>query len=91
MSTTEHSIEEQETPLDPDEPRTPNWFTFLGVGLFLLGGIFLLATAGDEEPAPASAKNAAAQDADSGAAPAAAQDAPSPNAPADPHAGHGHD
>ncbi len=34
----------QESALDPDEPHTPWWFPMLGLGLFLLGGIFLLAT-----------------------------------------------
>ncbi|HXS18386.1 MAG TPA: hypothetical protein VN764_14410 [Polyangiaceae bacterium] len=41
--------------LDPDEPHTPGWFTFLGVGLFLLAGIFFLATSdqeGEDSAAP---------------------------------------
>lgn len=81
--------EGQESSLDPDEPHTPLWFTFLGLGLFLAGGIFLLATAGDEEPvvrAPESEAAAPAEEGE-GAAPDAAQAA----AEADPHAGHGHD
>jgi hypothetical protein len=43
--------------LDPDEPHTPTWFTALGAILFLLGGVFVLVTGGDEPnptgPAPA--------------------------------------
>lgn len=36
--------------LDPDEPHTPAWFTFLGLGVFLLAGIlFLVSSAGDAE------------------------------------------
>lgn len=42
--------------LDPDEPHTPWWMPLLGLGLFLIAGIFLLATGGeDENPEGASA------------------------------------
>jgi len=77
----------QESPLDPDEPSTPAWFTFLGVGLFLLAGIFLLATGGDDEPSagvPAAAEAPSEGEA-AGEAPAA-----NAEAPVDPHAGHNH-
>ena len=88
MSTNAPSIEEQETPLDADEPHTPTWFTFLGVGLFLLGGIFLLATSDDEVEAPviptSEAGEAVPAQEDKGDPPPAAE-------AADPHAGHGHD
>lgn len=40
-----------EAGLDPDEPHTPAWFTFLGLGLFLLGGIFFLVQSSDEAEA----------------------------------------
>ncbi len=81
------TADEQETPLDPDEPNTPLWFTFLGVAFFLFAGIFLLATSDDEEPAAASAVEAPAAEAAEGA-----KDGENPGqAPADPHAGHGHD
>lgn len=69
--------------LDPDEPSTPLWLTLLGVGLFLLGGIFFLATsspeaAPDEEAAPEP--------------PAAAPDNGTDPPKADrEHAGHGHE
>lgn len=79
--------EGQESPLDPDEPHTPVWFSFLGLGLFLLGGIFLLVTADDEQEAPGSAAAPAAT-----AAEEEAEEGDSPTEPeADPHAGHGHD
>lgn len=91
MSTTEHSIDEQETPLDPDEPHTPTWFTFFGIGLFLLGGIFLLITSDGEEPPPVTPAVEAGEPAPAAAAEGAAPAAKAPEAPADPHAGHGHD
>jgi hypothetical protein len=75
-------------PLDPDEPHTPFWFTVLGLGLFLLAGIFLLTQSGDDD------KVTSSPDAAAGSVEAPANDAPKPaeNAPApDPHAGHGHD
>jgi hypothetical protein len=87
MSTTEPSVDEQETPLDPDEPHTPIWLTFLGMGLFLFGAIFLLATSGDPAEAPAVTSVEAGEPApDSGAE----GRAPPAEAAADPHAGHGH-
>lgn len=88
MSTNDHSAEQPETALDPDEPRTPTWFTFLGVALFLLGGVFLLASSdGEEEPpiVPSPEAQEAAPSEDGEANLAAGEAAP------DPHAGHGHD
>jgi len=65
-----------ESPLDNDEPQTPAWFTFLGMGLFLFGGIFALVAQDEEEPAPeASAEKDAAAN-----APVAAAKAPTPAA-----------
>jgi len=45
--------------LDSDEPHTPGWFTFLGLGLFLLAGIFFLATSENEDEVAAAAQPAA--------------------------------
>jgi hypothetical protein len=83
------STHPEQSSLDPDEPQTPIWFTFLGIALFLFGGIFLLATEDDEQIAPAVAveagENAEEPAPEAPEAPEAAQ----PEA-ADPHAGHGH-
>lgn len=38
--------------LDPDEPHTPAWFTFLGLGVFLAGGIFFLIRSSAGEVVP---------------------------------------
>jgi len=84
------SANEADGALDPDEPHTPVWFTLLGVGLFLLGGIFLLATSGDDEGAP----EASVPEVSADAAPEPPGDEPRPqegDARPDPHAGHGHD
>lgn len=94
MNTNAPAPEEQESPLDPDEPHTPAWFTFLGVGLFLLGGIFVLATSGDEEETPAGPSSQVGEDAPAlggEGEPPPAQQPPPAAAAADPHAGHGHD
>jgi hypothetical protein len=45
--------------LDADEPHTPGWFTFLGLGLFLLAGIYFLATSETGEEAAAAEEPAA--------------------------------
>lgn len=93
MDTNAPATEEQESPLDSDEPHTPAWFTFLGVGLFLLGGIFLLATSDDEDEAPVvpSAEVGEAAGEQGEAVQNAKADAPPAAPAADPHAGHGHD
>jgi len=39
--------------LDPDEPHTPLWVTFLGAALFAAVAVFFLATAEPEAPAAA--------------------------------------
>ena len=59
--------------LDPDEPNTPTWFTYLGVALFLLFGIaFLLKSASaDEQPEVAAAPSPAPAEIPSAPAPAA--------------------
>ena len=41
--------------LDPDEPSTPTWFTFLGIALFLLGGIFALLKSASDDSSPSTA------------------------------------
>ncbi|HSC86140.1 MAG TPA: hypothetical protein VLC09_02670 [Polyangiaceae bacterium] len=45
---------------ESDEPQTPLWLTWLGGALFLLGAIYLLATADPAEPAAAEAPSAPA-------------------------------
>ena len=44
--------------LDPDEPHTPAWFTFLGLGIFLAGGIFFLIRSSASDVVPAKAPEA---------------------------------
>lgn len=63
--------------LDPEEPSTPLWLTFLGGVLFLLVAIFVLATGGEDEGTegaaaeqPATPEAAAAGDPEAGLAPA---------------------
>ena len=50
--------------LDPDEPHTPPWFTFLGLGIFLAGGIFLLICSSNENDPASEANTAVAAPAD---------------------------
>jgi hypothetical protein len=54
--------EENIDQLDPDEPHTPAWFTFVGIGLFLVTGIYFLATADEEEEAAPSTAAAATEE-----------------------------
>jgi hypothetical protein len=97
------STNTEQSSLDSDEPQTPIWFTFLGIGLFMAAGIFVLATADDEEAPAVVAEAAAAPEGEAapeapaempanvpgGAAPPSDAQNPSGAAP-DPHAGHGH-
>ncbi len=39
-----HDDEHDEDALDSDEPRTPGWVSLLGCALFLLAGIYVIAT-----------------------------------------------
>lgn len=60
--------------LSPGEPRTPSWVPMLGLGLFLVAGIYgLTATSGGEDEASAAAS--------AGASASAAPAAPAPPAP----------
>lgn len=97
------STNTEQSSLDSDEPQTPIWFTFLGIGLFMAAGIFVLATADEEEPAAVAAAPAAPEEPAAAEAPAempanvpgqpappTAEQNPSGAAVPDPHAGHGH-
>ena len=53
--------EANDSTLDPDEPHTPWWFPLLGLALFLIGGIFLLATDDEEAAEEAGAEDAAGE------------------------------
>lgn len=91
MSESDEQSSHDQSSLDPDEPHTPPWFTFLGLCLFLVGGIFLLATAGDDEMATGLGDAAAEEGEETGgegAEPVEPTEAPV-EAP-DPHAGHDH-
>ena len=61
-----HADEHHEEPPPPDEPRTPAWLTVLGVGMFVVAGMWFLATrpAGktveELRPAPQPAASASA-------------------------------
>jgi hypothetical protein len=84
------SEDAHEAGLDPDEPHTPAWLTFLGIGLLLFAGIFLLATGGDETEVVVAEGEEAPAAVDAAAGEAAPEGAAKPTNPADPHAGHGH-
>ncbi len=59
-----HADEHHEQPPPPDEPRTPAWLTVLGVALFVVAGMWFLATRPDartvEELRAATAASASA-------------------------------
>src|SRR5690606_12989422 len=75
-----HDEEHDQDELDSDEPRTPGWLTLLGVALFLVAGIFVIAN--EEGPknlvSPEPASQAPAEAAAAATAQVAAPPAPPP-------------
>ena len=61
----------------PAEPETPLWFTMLGVGLFVMGALFLLFRQGEKDAIALAAASASAKPAAAPAAPTATAALPS--------------
>lgn len=82
---------EADSTLDPDEPHTPLWFTILGLGLFMVAGIFLVASSGNEEEEATASSPTEFLEAPSPEPPPKGENAPAAPPSEDPHKGHGHD